>query len=231
MRWWCHAEPVSTARTRATPRLKSAARNPLPFNRSRFPPTFASPPAQSSFGMPRACLCGARQRADLSCGTPGCPAFRESRRGVALTKRPTRRLGRKQHLNDAWARRGKGPPKGGQLEEVDPAPPPPAGEAVGPAPGHGSAQAGGPELLLRSSVLESMLVDMFGWPGHFAILAVAFRRGSRTSGERALSSPHLGYLRFLAAVASTPGLSVQRLFCTSPVLFVLGSCPWRQVAF
>ena len=135
---------------------------------------------QRSLSMPRACLCGARQRADRSCATPSCAAFRESRRGVAWTKRPTRRLEGKQPLNNDRARLGKGPPKGGRPAEVEAVPAPPPGEAPGPAPVH-EAQAGRPELFLRSPVLESMLVDMFGWPGHFAILAVAFRRGSRTS--------------------------------------------------
>ena len=135
---------------------------------------------QRSLSMPRACLCGARRRADLSCATPSCAAFRESRRGITLTKRPTRRLGGKQPLSNDRARRGKGPPKGGRPEEVEVAPPPPAEEAASSAPAHEKAEAGRPECLLRSPALESMLVDILGWPGHFAILALAFRRGSRT---------------------------------------------------
>jgi hypothetical protein len=37
------------------------------------------------------------------------------------------------------------------------------------------APLGRPEVFLRAADLEQMLVDLFGLPGYFAILAVAFR--------------------------------------------------------
>jgi hypothetical protein len=123
--------------------------------------------------MPRLCACGARLRADLSCSTESCPSFRLSRRGLTLTKRPTRRLRGKQLLQlhqqrvKRWgAKLGEGPPEGEQREAADALAAPSAGEANATS------------ALLRAADLEEMLVDVFGLPGHFAILAVAFGRAA-----------------------------------------------------
>ena len=131
--------------------------------------------------MPRSCACGARLRADLSCPTESCTRFRASRRGFCLTKKPTRRLRGKQLLQlldlKRVERRGAKfcarPLDAEPREGADASAASSTGEASASLPALGPL--GRPEALLRAADLEQMLVDMFGLPGHFAILAVAFR--------------------------------------------------------
>ena len=131
--------------------------------------------------MPRLCACGARMRADLSCSTGSCPSFRASRRGFSLTMKPTRRLRGKQLLQLLDRKRVKRrgakicacPPDGEPREGADALAAASTGEASASSPA--LAALGRPEVLLRAADLEQMLVDMFGLPGHFAILAAAFR--------------------------------------------------------
>jgi hypothetical protein len=146
--------------------------------------------------MPRLCACGARARADLSCSTESCPSFRASRRGVTLNKRPTRRLRSKQLLRVLDCQRVKRhgakiracPPDGELREGADALAASSTGEASASSPA--LAPLGQPEVFLRAADLEHMLVDLFGLPGHFAILAVAFRRAACPQRSRAPKHPH-----------------------------------------
>ena len=88
--------------------------------------------------------------------------------------RPVRRLNGKQRLGADQARSSKGAPK---ADEQGPAMAAPEGSdgAVPipmPKPQHDAVLV----ALIRAIPLEHMLVQMFGRPGYFAILAVAFRR-------------------------------------------------------
>jgi hypothetical protein len=131
--------------------------------------------------MPRLCTCGARARADLSCSTESCSRFRASRRGFHLTKKPTRRVRGKQLLQLLDLKRVKRRGDKFSARPVD-------GELRGGTDGSSTEESGAPvpalgplgrpESLLRAADLEQMLVDMFGLPGFFAILAVAFRRAA-----------------------------------------------------
>ena len=124
--------------------------------------------------MPIRCACGVRPRRDLSCRTPACPAFRLSCSGANLAKRKMRLIGKSvaagagPHLSPAWRAkaRAKAAERGTRdatdNEEPD-------GE---PLAGEDAAKDVG--ALLRSTHTEELLVELFGQPAYFTLLALAY---------------------------------------------------------
>jgi hypothetical protein len=139
-----------------------------------------APPVGSS--MPALCTCGARLRKDRSCKTPRCPKFRASLQGSNLAPiRVRQRL--KGPKCAALPKDHRCSTQRLQPQEAEPQVPQGTAEPAelqGPSPDSAKDAEPASQAIVRAALrrpdLEDLLVDLFGEPAYFTILATAYRR-------------------------------------------------------
>jgi hypothetical protein len=140
--------------------------------------TLASKPVS----MPRLCCCGARRQADGTCATEGCAKYRLSGRGANFLSmaKPRVRVRVKQQVPRAFKSLPQHHSRSkAQARIVQDGPPPADAFAAASAAIDQELKTPGSETVahvrnaMRAKTLEILLVDIFGEPTYFRIMAVA----------------------------------------------------------